>query len=208
MIQVKICGLSDAAGFDAAIAAGADWVGFVFFPASPRFVTVEQAASLSARSPGGAPRVGLFVEPTLDDIDRVLGEVRLDVLQVYGSVSALPAIRACFELPLWRARGIASAADLPTDRGGADAWLLEAKPPPQSTRPGGNAVSLDWSVLSGWQAPGQWLLAGGLTPENVAEAVHVTEATAVDVSSGVESRRGVKDPVRIRDFIARAKAAA
>lgn len=207
MIRVKICGLADAAGFDAAIEAGADWVAFNFFPDSPRFVTAEQAAALSARSPGGALRVGLFVEPTIADIESVLGGVAVNILQIYGAQAALPEIRRHFGLPVWRARGIAAAADLPVDTGGADAWLLEAKPPPAATRPGGNAVSFDWSVLAGWQAPGPWLLAGGLTPENVVEAIKITGATAVDVSSGVESRRGVKDPARIRDFIARAKTA-
>ena len=208
MIRVKICGLNDAAGFDAVITAGADWLGFNFFPPSPRFVTPRQAASLSQRSPGGALRVGLFVDPALAEIDRVLEAVPLDILQIYGAMPIPDEIRSTFGLPVWRARGIASQADLPADMGGADAWLLESKPPPQATRPGGNAATFDWSVMAGWKAPGPWLLAGGLTPENVAGAVQATGATAVDVSSGVESRRGVKDPARIKDFIARAKAAA
>ncbi len=208
MIQVKVCGLNDAAGFDAVITAGADWLGFNFFPVSPRFVTPQQAASLSQRSPGGALRVGLFVDPALADIDRALGAIRLDILQIYGAVPILEEIRSKFALPVWRARGIARQADLPADAGGADAWLLEAKPPPQATRPGGNAETFDWSVMAGWKPPGPWLLAGGLTPANVAEAIQTTGATAVDVASGVESSRGVKDPARIRDFIARAKAAA
>jgi phosphoribosylanthranilate isomerase len=162
---------------------------------------------LSARSPGGPLRVGLFVDPTVDAIAAVLDAVQLDVLQLYGAGSALPALRARFGLPVWRAVGIAGAADLPTELAGADALLLEAKPPPQATRPGGNAASFDWSLLSGWTAPGPWILAGGLTVDNVAEAIRVTGAPAVDVSSGVEKTRGVKNPSLIRAFIANARAA-
>jgi phosphoribosylanthranilate isomerase len=206
--KVKICGVNDAVAFDTAVAAGADWVGFVFFPASPRFVTPAEAAALSARWAGGPPRVGLFVEPTVAAIRAVLREVRLDALQVYGSAEAdIAAFRGEFGLPVWRAKGIASAADLPADDGGADAWLLEAKPPAEATRPGGNAVSFDWTILRGWSAPGPWVLAGGLRPDNVAEAIRVTGAAVVDVSSGVERSRGVKDPGLIRDFIRNAKAA-
>ena len=205
-VRVKICGLNDPVAVDTAVEAGADWLGFVFFPPSPRYVTPARAAALSARVQGGPPRVGLFVDPTEDAIAAVLAEVKLDILQLYGALENLPALRARFALPVWRARGLASRADLPGDAGGADALLLEAKPPPDATRPGGNAVSFDWSILAGWQAPAPWLLAGGLTPDNVAEAIRVTGATAVDVSSGVESSRGVKDQALIRAFIANAKA--
>jgi phosphoribosylanthranilate isomerase len=204
--QVKICGINDPIAFDTAVQAGADWVGFVFFPPSPRFVTPVQAAKLSGRVEGGPRRAGLFVDPTGDEIAAALDQIRLDVLQIYG-VPDLSALRARFGLPIWRAKGIAAAADLPADTGGADAWLLEAKPPAEATRPGGNAVSFDWSILRGWQPPGPWLLAGGLRPDNVAEAIRVTGATAVDVSSGVERTKGIKDPGLIRDFIRNAKAA-
>lgn len=205
--QVKICGINDPVGFDTAVQGGADWVGFVFFPASPRYVTPAQAAALSARSPGGPLRVGLFVNPTFEGIEAALREIRLDVLQLYGAAEEIPALRARFGLPVWRGQGVSSPADLPVDTGGADAWLLEAKPPADATRPGGNAVSFDWTILRGWTAPGKWLLAGGLRPDNVAEAIHVTGAVAVDVSSGVEISRGIKDPDLIRAFIRNAKAA-
>ena len=205
--RVKICGINDPIAFDAAVQGGADWIGFVFFPASPRHVTPARAAELSARSPGGPPRVGLFVDPTEAAIGAALDEIRLDILQLYGAPERIAALRARFGLPVWRARGVAAAGDLPADTGGADAWLIEAKPPADATRPGGNAVRFDWTILRGWQAPGPWLLAGGLDPDNVAEAIRVTGADAVDVSSGVERTKGVKDPELVRAFIRNAKAA-
>jgi len=207
VIQVKICGINDEAAFDTAVAAGADWIGFVFFPPSPRFVTPQRAAELSARLAFGPPRVGLFVDPNEDAIAAALTEVRLDILQLYGRVPDVGILRKRFGLPIWRAVGIDAVSDLPTDDRGADRLLLEAKPPPAATRPGGNAISFDWSLLRDWTPPCPWLLAGGLTPDNVAEAIGATGATAVDVSSGVESARGVKDPSLIRAFIENARRA-
>jgi len=207
MTQVKICGINDPAGFDAAVEAGADWLGFVFFPPSPRYVRPETAAVLSARDPRGPPRVGLFVEPTVEAIGQVLAGVRLDALQIYGAVDALAAIRAAFGLPIWRAIGISRASDLPPTLHPADRLVLEAKAPAGASRPGGNAMTFDWSVMSGWTAPGPWMLAGGLTPETVAAAIRQTGAPAVDVSSGVERSKGAKDPALIRAFIRTAKGA-
>lgn len=206
MTRVKICGINDAVAFDTTIAAGADWLGFNFFPPSPRYVTPAQAAVLSARSPGGAARVGLFVNPAEEDIAAALDAVRLDALQLYGALD-FPALRARFGLPVWRPVGVETERDLPVSTAGADRLLVEAKAPPGATRPGGNAVSFDWSVLRGWAAPAPWILAGGLTAETVAEAVIMTGAPAVDVSSGVERSRGIKDPALIRAFIANARAA-
>jgi phosphoribosylanthranilate isomerase len=203
-IGVKICGVNSAAAFDTAIGAGADWVGFNFFPPSPRCVTPLQAAALSARSPGGPPRVGVFVDPTHEAIAATLAVVRLDVLQVYGTPD-LPRLRARFGLPIWRPVGVATAADLPLASEGVERLLVEARQPPGATRPGGNAVRFDWSLLRGWTAPASWILAGGLTVDNVADAVRRTGARAVDVSSGVERSPGVKDPALIRAFIARAR---
>jgi phosphoribosylanthranilate isomerase len=205
MTRVKICGINDPAAFDTAVEAGADWVGFVFFPPSPRYVTPETAAALSARSVGGPPRIGLFVDPDAAAIARVLDIVHLDILQIYGALDALPAIKARFGLPIWRAVGIGGLADLPADPLGADRLLLEAKPPAGANRPGGNATTFDWSVLRGWPAPAPWVLAGGLTPDNLATAIRETGADAVDVSSGVEKSKGVKDIGMIRAFIAAAK---
>jgi phosphoribosylanthranilate isomerase len=207
MTQVKICGINDPVAFDTAIEAGADWVGFVFFPPSPRHVTPDTAAALSARITGGPPRVGLFVEPRMDAIGRVLDVMRLDVLQIYGVLQDLTAIKARFGLPVWRAVSINATADLPTDALGAERILLEAKPPAGANRPGGNATTFDWSIPRGWTAPVPWVLAGGLTPENVATAIRQSGARAVDVSSGGEKTKGVKDAGLIRAFIAAAKAA-
>ena len=206
MIGVKICGLAEAAGFDAAIAHGADWVGFVFFARSPRVVSPEAAAMLSRRHPGGAKRIGLFVEPTDDEIAACLDRVRLDALQLYGTPERAQAIGARFGLPVWLACAVSTRADLP-DATPVDRLLIESRPPSQSGRPGGNGVTLDWRMLQGWHAPGPWMLAGGLDPDNVARAIRQSRATAVDVSSGVEASPGIKDPVRIAAFIAAARSA-
>jgi phosphoribosylanthranilate isomerase len=203
-VQVKICGINDATAFDAAIAAGADWVGFNFFPPSPRYITPAGAKGLSARSPGGPQRVGLFVDPTPEAIAATLDTVRLDILQLYGAFD-LSRLRNRFGLLVWRAVGVESAADLPAAAHGADRLVVEAKPPRGATRPGGNAARFDWSLLRGWRAPAPWILAGGLTVKNVTEAIRVTGTSAVDVSSGVERAPGVKDPVLISVFIANAR---
>jgi phosphoribosylanthranilate isomerase len=203
--RVKICGINDPAAFDAAVAADADWIGFNFFPPSPRYVTPTAARALSARSPGGPRRVGLFVDPSWEKIAETLDAVRLDVLQLYGAAD-FSTLRARFGLPVWRPVGVTAAADLPLASGGADMLLMEAKPPPDATRPGGNATRFDWSLLRGWAAPAPWILAGGLTAENVAAAIAATGAGAVDVSSGVERARGAKDAALIRGFITAARA--
>jgi phosphoribosylanthranilate isomerase len=205
VIRVKICGINDRAGRDAALAAGADWLGFVFFPASPRAVTPAQAAELAAGVPSS---VGLLVAPTDDEVAAVLAAVPLAVLQIYAVADRCTALRARFGVPVWRAVGVAAAADLPATAEGVDGFVIEAGPPAGASRPGGNAVALDWSILRGWRAPLPWLLAGGLTPENVAAAIRATAAQAVDVSSGVERARGKKDPDLIRDFVTAARAAA
>jgi phosphoribosylanthranilate isomerase len=204
--RVKICGINDEAGFDAVVASGADWLGLNFFPASPRFVTPARAAALSARADAGPLLVGLFVEPSDADIEAVLAAVQLDILQLYAPRARVAALRARFALPVWRPIGVATRMDLPGDEPGIDGHLIESKPPPDATRPGGNAVAFDWTVTSGWPAPLPWLLAGGLTPDNVAAAISASGAAAVDVSSGVERARGVKDPALIAAFVAAARA--
>jgi phosphoribosylanthranilate isomerase len=206
MTLVKICGVSDAAAFDAAVGAGADFVGFVFFPRSPRYVMPAQAAALSARHAGGPARVGLFVDPSDDEISAALAEVALNALQIYSPAERTTELRTRFNLPVWRAVGVTTRADLPREAR-ADQLLIEPRPPADATRPGGNAIALDWSLLNGWTAPAPWLLGGGLTPANVAAAIRATGAPGVDVSSGVERAPGVKDPTLIRAFIAAARAA-
>lgn len=187
-MKVKICGINDALAFDTAVDAGAEWVSFVFFSPSPRYVAPERAAVLSPRHRDGPLRVGLFVDPTETDIADMIGTLRLDALQVYDAVDAA-SLRARFGLPIWRAVGVAGDSDLSVSADGADALLI-------------------WSLLRGWDPPGPWLLAGGLTPANVGSAIGFTGATAVDVSSGVERRRSEKDPELIRAFIATARAEA
>ncbi len=204
MIGVKICGLADEAAVDTAMEVGADWIGFNFFPPSPRYVAPARAAALAARHGGGPKRVGLFVKPADDEIATVLDTVALDILQLYVPAPRAMEVRARFGLPVWRAVGVAGPDDLP-GVAAEDALLIEAKPPPGATRPGGNAVSFDWTILAGWRAPAPWLLAGGLTPDNVAQAIRTSGAAAVDVSSGVESAPGVKDPALIRRFVANAR---
>ncbi len=206
-VRVKICGIIDAAAFDAAIGACADWIGFNFFPPSPRYVTPAQAAALSARHPGGAGRVGLFVDPDPARIAEALHALAFDALQIYAPAGRAAALRAHFGVPVWYPVGIAGAADLPGAAAGVDAILLEAKAPKDATRPGGNARRFDWAALRGWTTPAPWILAGGLDPDNVAEAIAATGATAVDVSSGVETSPGRKDPALIRRFVRNAKAA-
>lgn len=202
---VKICGINTPAALDAAADAGADYVGFVFFPPSPRAVTPAEAAALSAYRPDGPARVGLFVDPADDDVAAALAALRLDVLQIHGAAGRAAELRARFGVPVWAVAGVASPADLPTDAPGVDGLLLDAKAPPGAVLPGGNARVFDWSILQDWTAPAPWLLAGGLTPENVAEAVRVSGAPAVDVSSGVERSRGVKDADLIRAFAENAR---
>ncbi len=205
-VRVKICGINSPAAYEAAAAAGADWVGFVFFPPSPRFVTPAQAASLA--QPGPVGKVGLFVDPADEDLARTLATIDLDILQLVATSAARVAeIRLRFGRPVWRAVGIGAATDLPSQPDGADAHLLDAKAPPGACLPGGNAVAFDWSLLRRWTAPAPWVLAGGLTPSTVAAAIAQTGAPAVDVSSGVESARGVKDPALIRAFLANASSA-
>ena len=210
MAKVKICGLNDGAGLDAAIAAGADWIGFVFFPPSPRYASPSMVRALLANRKDLPQRVGLFVKPTEAMIAEALDEVQLDILQLYTSPENAAALRVRCGLPVWRATPVSAPADLPRSLDGVDALLVESKPPLGATRPGGNAVRFDWTLTRDWPAPGPWILAGGLDPDNVAEAIQQSGATAVDVSSGVERTRGgqdrgVKDPALIDAFIRRAR---
>lgn len=206
MTEVKICGISTPGALRVAAEAGADFVGFVFFPPSPRALTPEQAGALSASLDGGPPRVGLFVDPTDELIGAVLAAVRLDMIQLHGSETPerVVKVREKFGRPVMKAIGIATEADLAQIddfAAVADRLLLDAKPPPEATRPGGNAEAFEWRLARLKAIPVPWLLAGGLTPSNVAEAIRASGAPGVDVSSGVERSKGVKDEGLIRDFI-------
>lgn len=204
--DVKICGLKDARAIDAAAAAGADMLGFVFFPASPRAVTPAEAGALLAGRSGGPLCVGLFVDADDAQLAETLAAAPLDILQLHGSETPArcAAIRARFGLPVMKALGIATRADLallPEYAPVVDRLLLDAKPAPDAPLPGGNAHPFEWSLLSGEAVPRPWLLAGGLTPGNVTRAIRAAGAPGVDVSSGVESARGVKDAGLIRAFV-------
>ncbi len=203
MVRVKICGINTAETYRAAVEAGADWVGFNFFPRSPRYVTAARAASFQAD--GTVLRVGLFVAPTEAMIADTLAEVALDILQLYADAATCQALRIRFGLPVWRAVGVATPADLPQDDEGLDGFIIEAKPPAGADRPGGNAVSFDWTMMKLWTAPAPWLLAGGLTPDNVAHAITASGAIAVDVASGVETAPGIKTAASMRRFVAAAR---
>ncbi|WP_377508058.1 phosphoribosylanthranilate isomerase [Octadecabacter sp. R77987] len=206
-IQVKICGLRDADGVAAAVDAGARYLGFNFFPKSPRYVTPAQAADLAVQVPVGVAKVGLVVDADDALLDQITALVPLDFIQLHGheTPERVGHVRARYGLPVIKVLGVADASDLdPIDAFSAvaDQLLIDAKPPKDAVLPGGNGVAFDWKLLAGrkyWTKP--WMLAGGLTPDNVAEAIKLTGARQVDVSSGVESAPGVKDAGLIRDFV-------
>lgn len=210
-VLVKICGLTDPRAVETAVEGGADFVGVVFFAKSPRAVSPERAAELLADVPKRIKRVGLFVDADDRLFNQVLTRVRLDILQLHGKEppARVEELRATWGLPAMKAIGVSTAPDLENANAYldvADRLMFDAKPPPGATRPGGNAVAFDWTLLAGhkWKLP--WMLAGGLTPRNVARAIRLSGARAVDVSSGVEKSPGVKDPKKIRTFIRAAKA--
>jgi len=207
--RVKICGLSTAQSLDAAIKAGAGYVGFVFFEKSPRDVSVETARSLAIEVPPGIAKVALTVDASDETLEQITDAVPLDMLQLHGSESPdrVAEVRGKFGLPVMKAIGISDADDvgkidlyLPV----ADQLLVDAKPPKAGDLPGGNGMSFDWRLIANrrWSKP--WMLAGGLTPENVAEAIALTGAKQVDVSSGVQSVPGQKDSDLIARFLANA----
>ena len=206
MAQVKICGITRPADLSAVAEAGARYAGFVFFPRSPRNLSVGDAAALAAEAPPGVARVGLFVSPDDAALDAVLDRVPLDIIQLHGSETParVAEVKARTGLPVMKAVGISVPLDLDAlwDYGlVADLLLVDAKAPPDAALPGGNGLSFDWRLLAGRRLLKPWMLAGGLTPANVAEAVRLTGASVVDVSSGVEAAPGQKDPALIRDFV-------
>lgn len=209
---VKICGLSTLETIDAALRAGADMVGLNFFPPSPRFVTPEQAAPLAERARGRARVATVTVDMDEMGMAAIVAAVRPDWLQLHGHEppEMVVALKRRFSLPVMKVIGIREAADLAqveAYRGIADRLLLDAKPPKGATRPGGNAIRFDWAILDGFDPGMPWMLSGGLAPGNVGEAIARTRSPGVDVSSGVESAPGQKDPDLIAAFVAAARAA-
>ena len=207
-IRVKICGLTRPEDVAAVAAAGAQYAGFVFFEKSPRNVNIETARGLALEAPVGLAKVALVVDADDAELDAIVGSVPLDMLQLHGheSPARVSEVRARYGLPVMKAVGVADVEDMAQIalyEEVADQLLIDAKPPKGADLPGGNGLSFDWRLLSGrkyWRKP--WMLAGGLTPQNVRQAAQMTGARQVDVSSGVEAGAGVKDARRIAEFVA------
>lgn len=228
MSLVKICGLNTPASLEAALAAGADMIGLVRFARSPRHVELDAGRALARQAAGRAQRVLLLVDPTDAELDEAVGAIEPDMLQLHGAESParVATIRARTGRPVMKAIAIGTATDLnglDAYRGAADRILLDAKPPKGSALPGGNGVAFDWTLLAGLARPSlctslgmgapnfdpdrDIMLSGGLTPENVADAIQVSRLRAVDVSSGVERAPGVKDNGKIAALVEAARAA-
>ena len=212
MVAAKICGLKTAETIAAAVENGADLIGFNFFTGTPRYVEPEAAGALGRAVPDRVLKTGLLVDDDDARIAAILAAVPLDLLQLHGSETPerVAAIKAKFGLPVMKVIKVRTAADI--ERAAdyetvADRLLFDAQPPPEmkNALPGGNAVSFDWTLLQGFRSRLPWMLSGGLTPGNLAEAVARTGAPAVDVSSGVEDRPGEKNPNKIKDFLEAAR---
>lgn len=212
-VVVKICGLSTVETLDAALDAGADMVGFVFFPKSPRHITYDQARMLGAAVKGRASKVALAVDADDDQLSAIIEALAPDCLQLHGheTPERVLDVKKRFGLPVMKVLSMAEAADLtaiPLYETVADRLLFDAKPPKTAVLPGGNGVSFDWGLLAGLSKRLPYMLSGGLDAGNVAKALAMTGAWGVDVSSGVETAPGQKDPALIRRFMAAARAAA
>ncbi len=213
-LLVKICGLSTPETVATAVAAGADMVGFMFYPRSPRNVSVETSAALADLARGRATIVAVMVDPTDEALETITAGLKPDLLQLHGSESAerVSEIRQRFGIPVMKVLAIATAQDLapiPEYAGLVDSFLFDAKPSPSTAHslPGGNGISFDWRLVKGLEPGKPALLSGGLNASNVADAIRLTGMGGVDVSSGVESRPGEKDPAMIEAFIAAARSA-
>lgn len=209
-VSVKICGLSRPEHVTAAAEAGASYVGFVFFEKSPRNISPEAARDLALQAPVGLAKVALVVNADDAFLDALTQTVPLDMLQLHGGESPerVAEIKTRYGLPVMKAVGVADGDDLAaldTYSRVADQILVDAKPPKGADLPGGNGLAFDWRLIAGRRWPVPWMLAGGLTPDNVAEAIQLTGARQVDVSSGVESAPGHKDTDMIRAFITAAR---
>ena len=210
-VSVKICGLATVDDVRACADAGANYMGLVFFEKSPRNITIPAARELALVAPMGLAKVALVVNPSDAELDAITATVPLDMLQLHGreTPERVAEVKARYGLPVMKAVGIADGDDLPKLEsyfGVADQILVDAKPPKGGELPGGNGLSFDWRLIAGRRWPCPWMLAGGLTPENVAEAVTMTGAKQVDVSSGVEDAPGQKNAELIQKFVQSSRA--
>jgi phosphoribosylanthranilate isomerase len=202
-VQTKICGLSTPRTLDAAIAGGASHVGFVFYPDSPRNVSFDRVAELSALVPAHVKRVGVFVNPSNTLVEQAVAAGHLDILQLHSTVPGRAAAIANKGLEIWGVVAVRTRTDLDQARQWRDvaARILYDAKTPEGTLPGGMGLRFDWTLLEGFAHQMPWALSGGLDPKNVAEAVRVTGTSLVDISSGVESEPGVKDMDKIAAFL-------
>lgn len=205
MTHIKICGIKTPDILSVAASAGARFAGFVFVPQSPRYIHPEQARILVRQSPTGLKNVGLFVNPDNENLYRIFEQVPIDMIQLHGNESParVQEIKSLTGLPVIKAFPISNVGDLNTvsDYTHVIDWILfDAKAPQESSIAGGNGISFDWAILQNRKFEKPWMLSGGLTPDNVADALSILSPDAVDVSSGVESHRGVKDAQKIIDF--------
>jgi phosphoribosylanthranilate isomerase len=212
-LLVKICGITTPTAIDAAVTAGADMIGLVFFARSPRHVSLETARVLSAHAAGRTRVVALTVDADDDFLATLAATLKPDIVQLHGeeSPARVAAIRSALAIPVMKAVGVAEAADLAAIASYAevsDLLLVDAKPPKTAAAlPGGNGLTFDWRLVAGLDPGRPVMLSGGLHPGNVAEAIRLTRLAGVDVSSGVESTPGHKDPDRIKAFVAAARSA-
>jgi phosphoribosylanthranilate isomerase len=212
-MQVKICGINDETALDAVVATGASHVGFNFFPPSPRAVLPEEAGRLAKRLPDEVERVALFVDPDDALIEAVIAALHPDLLQLHGSESPerVAEIKQRFGVRVMKAVKVSGREDIEiaiSYDGIADMILFDAKAPKdmKGALPGGNGLVFDWDLIAHYRGQTPWMLSGGLDAENVSEAIRITGAKAVDTASGAEDRPGVKNPTKIKAFVAAATA--
>lgn len=205
-VDLKICGLNTPEAVKAAVIGHAAYIGFVLFEASPRAISSDLIVNLCALVPKTVKKVGLFVDASMDDIAAVVSTGALDMLQLHGSEAPgmLVEVKSKFSLPVMKAIAISNKEDLDRARTYeiyADMLLFDSKPPSGASRPGGNALSFDWSLVANqdWRLP--WMLAGGIDSENLAQAVQISGATTIDVSSGAEDQQGLKNPAKITELL-------
>lgn len=206
MVKVKICGLTNESSVFQSVRCGASYVGFVFYKKSPRNVTVNTVKQLSKLVPSSVKKVGLFVDPTMEELEKHITKISLDYIQLHGdeAPTSILKIKEFFDIPIIKAIGISEESDLEEVKKYeevCDQLLIDAKPSPKMALPGGNGAAFDWGLIANQCFARPWFLAGGLNSSNVSEAIRVSGANQVDVSSGVEVRLGLKEDSRIANFI-------